>query len=269
MKILTVIQARRGSTRLPDKVMMPVLGDPILLKMIERVKRSKLHGQLCVATTLEEKDDAIEEICKTHNIDLYRGNSSDLLDRHYQAAVLFGADAVVKIPSDCPLIDPNIIDKVLQHYISHSSKYDFVSNLHPASWPDGNDVEVMSFTTLEKAWKEAKRPLEREHTTPYIWENPDKFKIGSVLWETGFDFSTSHRWTLDYPEDFEFIKRVYEELYPKNPHFTLNDILQLLKENPAIAEINKTYAGDYWYKNHMDELKNVDDKWKKKDPNKN
>lgn len=268
MKILTVIQARRGSTRLPDKVMMPVLGEPILLKMIERVKRSKLHGQLCVATTLEEKDDIIVELCKTHQIDCYRGHSTDLLDRHYQTAVLYHADAIVKIPSDCPLIDPNIIDEVLQYYISHSQKYDFVSNLHPASWPDGNDVEIMSFDSLEKAWKEAERPLEREHTTPYIWENPDKFKIGSVLWKSGNDFSTSHRWTLDYIEDFEFIKKIYEELYPNNPYFSLDDILGLLRSHPEIEEINKTYAGDYWYKNHLDELKHVEDKWKKKDKKK-
>src|SRR3954467_14480653 len=108
MKILTVIQARRGSTRLPDKVMMPVLGEPVLVKMIQRVKRSKLYGQLCIATTQEEKDDVIAELCKAQNIDCYRGNSTDLLDRHYQAALLFEADAVVKIPSDCPLIDPEI-----------------------------------------------------------------------------------------------------------------------------------------------------------------
>jgi len=263
MKILTVIQARRGSTRLPDKVMMPVLGEPILLKMIERVKRSKLYGQICVATTQKAKDDVIADLCKTNNIDYYRGNSTDLLDRHYQAAVLFGADAIVKIPSDCPLIDPEIIDEVLQYYISRSAEYDFVSNLHPASWPDGNDVEVMSFKTLEKAWKEAKRELEREHTTPYIWENKDEFRIGSVFWETGLDYSTSHRWTLDYQEDFEFIKKVYEELYPQKHDFTLSEILNLLQQKPEIAEINKTYAGEYWYKNHIDDLKNIDDKWKR------
>lgn len=265
MKILILIQARRGSSRLPDKVMKPVLGKPILLRMIERVQRSRLQNEIAVITTNEAQDKSIEELCVENNILCYKGHSTDLLDRHYQAALYYKADAVVKVPSDCPLIDPNIIDEVLQYYISHSGEFDFVSNLHPASWPDGNDVEIMSFNALERAWKGATKDLEREHTTPYIWENPEKFRIGSVLWNTGKDYSTSHRWTLDYPEDFEFIKTVYEELYPQNPQFTLEDILHLLEKKPAIAQINKTHVGEYWYKNHLHELKNIDDKWKKKD----
>lgn len=264
MKILTIIQARRGSSRLPDKVLKEILGTPVLLKMIERVQVSKLKGELVVATTHEEQDNAIIELCIANKIQFFRGHTTDLLDRHYKAAIQFGADAVVKIPSDCPLIDPKIIDEVLQYYISHSAEYDYVSNLHPATWPDGNDVEIMNIAALEKAWKEASKDFEREHTTTYIWENSDKFKMGSVKWNTGKDYSTSHRWTLDYPEDYEFIKRVYEELYPQNPTFSLDDILHLLEQKPDIANINKTHAGEYWYKNHLGELKNVDDKWKKK-----
>jgi spore coat polysaccharide biosynthesis protein SpsF len=220
---------------------------------------------LVVATTNEEQDNAICELCEVHEIEYFRGHSTDLLDRHMQAALHYKADAIVKIPSDCPLIDPAIIDEVLQYYISHSAQFDYVSNLHPATWPDGNDVEIMSFSALEKAWQEAAKDFEREHTTPYIWENPDKFRIGEVVWNTGKDLSTSHRWTLDYPEDFEFIRTVYENLYPSNPLFSLNDILGLLDEKPAIAEINKTHTGEYWYRNHLDELKNVDDKWRKKE----
>lgn len=264
MKIINLIQARRASSRLPDKILKEVLGKPILLHMLERVKASKLKGELIVITTNEPDDEIIVQLCIQNNINCFKGHSTNLLDRHYQAALYYEADAVVKIPSDCPLIDSKIIDEVLQYYISHSIDFDYVSNLHPASWPDGNDVEIMSFKTLEKAWKEASKDFEREHATPYIWENPDKFKIGSVLWNTGLDYSTSHRWTLDYPEDFEFIKKVYEELYPTNPHFTLEDILQLLLQKPNIADINKTHAGEYWYKNHLGELKNIDDKWKKK-----
>jgi len=263
MKIITVIQARRGSSRLPDKVLMPILNQPVLLHQVKRVLASKLYGNLVVATTNEPMDDAIVELCNQHQISFFRGHSTDLLDRHYQVALQYQADAIVKIPSDCPLIDPDIINEVLQYYISHSAQYDYVSNLHPASWPDGNDVEIMSFNTLEKAWKEATRTLEREHTTPYIWENPDQFKIGKVVWNKGIDLSTTHRWTLDYAEDFQFIKTIYEELYPNNQLFTLNDILQLLENKPEIAAINHTRAGEYWYKNHLDELKNIDDKWKK------
>lgn len=264
MKIITVIQARRGSTRLPNKVLKVVLNNPILLKMVHRVQQSTLKGEIVIATTTDEKDIAIVDLCNQNKINCFRGHPTDLLDRHYQLAIKYNADVIVKIPSDCPLIDPKIIDEVLQYFITHCTKYDYVSNLHPATWPDGNDVEVMHISTLEKAWKEATQGFEREHTTPYIWENPQKFKIGSVIWNTGQDLSTTLRFTLDYPEDFAFIKRVYEKLYPVNPQFGLNDILQLLQQNPNIANINKIYAGEYWYKNHLNELKNIDDKWSKK-----
>lgn len=263
MKIVTIIQARRGSTRMPDKVLQPVLDQPVILRMIERVKKSKWIGELVIATTTEPEDDEIVGICEQNHIHCFRGHTTDLLDRHYKAALQYHADAVVKIPSDCPLIDPYIIDEALQYYISQYPNFDYVSNLHPATWPDGNDVEIVSFSALEKAWKEAKRPLEREHTTPYIWENPHLFRIGSVKWNTGKDLSTTHRWTLDYQNDYDFIKRVYEELYPSNPNFTLQDILNLLDKNPSIAEINRSHSGEYWYKNHLNELKHIDDKWKK------
>ena len=129
---------------------------------------------------------------------------------------------------------------------------------------DNGDVkEIMSFNSLETAWKEAKKELEREHTTPFIWENPDRFRIGNVDWETSLDYSTKHRWTIDYEEDYVFIRTVYEELYYKNPSFSLYDILNLLQEKPYIYEINNKYAGKYWYENHLDELKQIDD-YKKK-----
>ena len=254
-KIVTVIQARSGSTRLPGKVMMDIIGKPLLIRMIERVQQARLAGTIIVATTTESSDDVIEHLCKKQNLLCYRGSKDDLLDRHYQAGLLHQADAVVKIPSDCPLIDPVVIDKVLHYYLDHD--FDFVSNLHPATYPDGNDVEVMSWNTIDKAWHNSTRTLEREHTTPYIWENPDQFKIGNVAWESGLDYSMSHRWTIDYPEDFTFIKTVYEHLYPAKPDFNLQDILALTDQNPDIYAINAKYAGVNWYRNHLDELKTI------------
>jgi spore coat polysaccharide biosynthesis protein SpsF len=259
MNIVSIIQARMSSSRLPGKVMLPVLDKPILLRMLERVQRAKLIGQLVVATSTNSDDDAIEKLCEDNNLICYRGHLTDLLDRHYQTGKKFNANAVVKIPSDCPLIDPAIIDKVIKFYLDNSNNYDFVSNLHPATYPDGNDVEIFSFQSLERAWKESTRQLEREHTTPYFWENPDKFRIGNVTWETGFDYSTSHRWTIDFEEDYQFIKEVYEELYPHNANFGLNDILKLLNDKPEIAEINKKYLGKYWYEKHLEELNHIDD----------
>lgn len=257
MKIVTVIQARTGSTRLPNKVLMPIATKTLLERMIERVQWSELAGKIIVATTEEKSDDVIQEICEKNNFLIYRGSTEDLLDRHYQAAKLLNADAVVKIPSDCPLIDFRIIDKVIDYFIKNSEKFDFVSNLHPATYPDGNDVEIMHFSVLEDAWKNATRKLEREHTTPYIWENPDKFRIGNVVWERGLNYSMSHRFTIDYPEDYEFIRRIFDELYHKNPKFSLEEILNLLEEKPEIKKINEKYCGVNWYRNHLNELKTI------------
>ena len=254
-KIVTVIQARSGSNRLPGKVMMEILGKPLLIRMVERVQRSELAGTIVVATTTEASDDIIEKLCETEGLLCYRGSRDDLLDRHYQVGKLYEADAVVKIPSDCPLIDPKVIDRVLQYYIDNG--FDFVSNLHPATYPDGNDVEVMSWASIAKAWQESTRTLEREHTTPYIWENPDRFKIGNLAWESGLDYSMTDRWTIDYPEDFTFIKTIYEQLYPADPAFDLQDILHLTRQNPDIFSINSKYAGVNWYRNHLDELKTI------------
>lgn len=258
MKIVTIIQARMSSTRLPGKVMLPILGKPLLIRMLERVQAAKFIGRLVVATSTNKDDDEIENICSNENIFCFRGHLTDLLDRHYQVAKLYNADAVVKIPSDCPLIDPSVIDRVLDHYVK-SDKFDLVSNLHPATYPDGNDVEIMSFSALECAWKDAVKDYEREHTTPFIWEHDDHFAIGNVEWETGLDYSASHRWTIDFPEDYEFIRKVYEELYPENKAFGLTDILNLLQRKPEIAEINQQYLGRYWYENHLDELTHIDE----------
>lgn len=225
--------------------------------MFERVAASKMCGKIVIATTTDKSDDVVENLCNKFNMICFRGHPTDLLDRHYQAAKLFSADAVVKIPSDCPLIDKSVIDKVLNYYMENLNYFDYVSNLHPPTYPDGNDVEIMSFKALSDAWENANRELEREHTTPYFWENPDKFRIGNVIWETGLDYSMSHRFTIDYEKDYNFIKQVYDELYSVNPIFTLNDILDLLDRKPEIKKINEEYCGVNWYRNHLDELKTI------------
>ncbi len=257
--MLTLIQARRGSSRLPDKVSLDLCGQPLLVRQVERVRLASRAGRVAVITTTDAADDALAALCQQHGIDVFRGNALDLLDRHYQAALHFGeTEAVVKIPSDCPLIDPAVIDKVFEVYAETKGQYDFVSNLHPATYPDGNDVEIMTFAALETAWREAARPLEREHTTPFFWENPERFRLANVTWETGLDYSMSHRFTIDYAADYEFIKAVYEALYPANPAFSLADILTLLKQRPDIYALNADLAGVNWYRNHLDELKTVD-----------
>ena len=256
-KIVTIIQARMGSTRLPGKVLLPLAGKPLILRMHERVAFSKYAGEIVVAITEDETDNKLFKLCQQNNLNLFRGHSFDLLDRHYQVAKKYKGELVIKIPSDCPLIDPSIIDKVILYYINNIEKFDFVSNLHPSSYPDGNDVEIMSFETLENAWLNAKKDFEREHTTPYIWENPEKFRIGNISWETGLDYSMMHRFTIDYKEDYEFINRIYDELYQVNNRFSLDDILKLLEKNPEIKQINKMYVGVNWYRNHLNKLKTI------------
>jgi spore coat polysaccharide biosynthesis protein SpsF len=256
-KITVVIQARMSSSRLPQKVMLPILDKPLLYRMVERLRCIKRPVELVVATSTSTEDDIIEKFCVKEKVTFYRGDLQNVLDRHYQVGLLTGADAVVKIPSDCPLIDPQIVDKMFDFYDENANNFDFISNLHPATYPDGNDVEIMSMDCLKRAWQEAKRPLEFEHTTPYIWENPDKFRIHNITWETGLDYSMSHRFTIDYQEDYNFINRVFEELYPKNSTFSLNDILNLLNDKPEIYDLNKHYAGVNWYRNHLDDLKTI------------
>ena len=246
-----------GSSRLPGKVLLPLADKPLLLRMYERVSFAKFAGEIVVALTNEELDNQLVLLCQKNKINYFQGSTLDLLDRHYKAAKKTSAEIVIKIPSDCPLIDHHIIDKVILYYINNREKYDFVSNLHPPSYPDGNDVEVMSFETLEAAWINAKKDFEREHTTPFIWENPDKFRIGNVVWETGLDYSMTHRFTIDYKEDYEFIKRVYDELYPKKNRFELKDIIKLLEDKPELKKINNMYAGVNWYRNHINELKTI------------
>lgn len=255
--IVTVIQARTGSTRLPNKIMRSLAGKPLLARMAERVLAAERAGTVVVATTTDPSDDPVEELCRAEGFLYYRGDANDLLDRHYQVGKLYNARSVIKIPSDCPLIDPAVIDSVINMYETSDGQFDYVSNLHPATYPDGNDVEIMTMSALEIAWREAQRPLEREHTTPFLWENPDRFRIGNAAWKTGLDYSMSHRWTIDYEEDYQFIAAVYNALYPADPHFGLNDILGFLALHPEVEALNSRLAGVNWYRHHLDDLKTV------------
>ncbi len=252
-----VVQARRASSRLPDKIFLPLSGAPLLIRMIERISSSGTPKEIVVATTTGSEDDKVVELCKMYKINCFRGDASDLLDRHYKAALEYSPLAVVKIPSDCPLICPDVIDKVLEFYLENEKTYDFVSNLHPATYPDGNDVEIIQMNILKIAWQEAQLPFEREHTTPFVWERPERFRIGNIKWETGLDLSMSHRFTIDYREDYEFIKEIYNELYDERKIFKLYDIMNLLERKPELKKINKMYAGVNWYRNHLEQLKTV------------
>lgn len=256
MKVLVVVQARTSSSRLPGKVLMPLAGKPLLVRMIERVRAARTRFGLCIATTDAVADDAIAELAQRMDVACVRGHPTDLLERHIQAARQFDADVVAKVPSDCPLIDPAVIDLVMGAFLDEPG-FDYVSNLHPATWPDGYDVEVMTRAALETAHREATRSLEREHTTPFLWERPERFRLKNVTWDR--DLQMSHRLTVDYPQDYLLIRAVFEALYRENtPPFTLDAILEYLDLHPEVFQINQKYAGVNWYRHHLDELRTID-----------
>ena len=258
MKTLIVVQARTGSSRLPGKVLLPLAGRPMLARQLERIRAATTPFEVVVATTVGPEDDPIRELCRELGEACYSGDPLDLLDRHYQAAREHAAELVVKVPSDCPLIDPAVIDRTLAAFLAAEGRYDYVSNLHPATYPDGNDVEVLSFEALDSAWREARRPHEREHTTPFVWDQPERFRIGNVTWETGLDLSMTHRFTVDYPEDYVFVAAVYGALWSAAaPIFGLAEIFDLLSARPGLVSLNRRHLGVNWYRHHLPELRTI------------
>jgi spore coat polysaccharide biosynthesis protein SpsF len=257
MRIVGIVQARTGSTRLPGKVMKQVAGATLLERMVERVRAARQLDEVVIATTTDAADGAIQALCDRRGWLCHAGHPSDLLDRHVAAARLHRADAVVKIPSDCPLIDPRIIDRVVRCFREADWHYDFISNLHPASYPDGCDVEVMSFAALETAWYQARKPHEREHTTPFIWDQPQRFRLGNIRWESGRDLSMTHRLTVDYPEDLALVTAVFEALQRPGEPFSLEEIVNFLDGHPEVLGLNRKLAGINWYRHHLADLRTV------------
>jgi len=256
--MLVIVQARIGSSRLPGKVLKPLAGRPLLERMIERLRAARTRFDLTVATTVDPLDDPIAALCARIGVRVFRGHPTDLLDRHVQAARAVQADVVVKIPSDCPLIAPEVVDRVLTTWLSKEGRLDYLSNLHPPSYPDGNDVEIMTASALEIAWQEAQKRHEREHTTPFLWDRPERFRIGNVAWETGLDYSMSHRFTIDYAEDYAFIRAIYDALCTiSQPIFSLREILELLEERPELLSLNAQHRGVNWYRHHLADLRTL------------
>ncbi|MBU0686375.1 MAG: glycosyltransferase family protein [Candidatus Margulisbacteria bacterium] len=231
--ITALIQARIGSTRLPRKILLDLEGKTVLARVIERVKASKHIDEVIIATTINKEDLTIVALCAGLGIRVFCGSENDVLDRFYQAARLFNIDHIVRVTSDCPLVDPKIIDKVISLHLSEQS--DYTTNTLKETYPDGQDVEIFTFEALKKAWLQATLASEREHLTSYIRKNPEIFKHKNLENKENLH---KKRWTLDEPEDFEFIKTIYEGLYYQNPLFGMNEILELVNANPAIEKIN-------------------------------
>ena len=240
MKIIGIIQIRLGSTRLPKKAMLKILDKPIIWHIYNRLKFCKNLDQIVIATGNSENNLEIQDFAKKNNIPIFEGNEIDLVSRLYQTGEKFHASAIVRITGDSPLVDPVIVDQIISTYKKNIKKIDIVSNMRKASFPYGLEVEIFSMESLKKMLVKIKKPEMREWFSLFIEKNPNLFNILNI--SNPKDLSKL-RWTLDYEEDYKFIKKIYEELYIENEIFLMNDILKLLKKNPKLQEINKKYVG--------------------------
>jgi len=242
-KVIAIIQARMGSTRFPGKVLSEVAGRPMLWHVVNRVRKAETVDEVVVATSNRSSDDAVAEFCIQNDIKFFRGSETDVLDRFYQTARHFNADVVVRITADCPLIDPQVVDRVVSTYLEGG--YDYVTNTLRYTYPDGMDVEVFSFAALEKAWREARLPAEREHVTPYLRAS-GRFRVFNV--ENEVDLSKRNlRWTVDEPADLEFVRAIYARLGGDKQPFGLSDILELLDKEPDLMKINSAIIRNEGY----------------------
>jgi len=232
MKTVAIIQARMTSTRLPGKVMADVAGNPMLYHVVRRAQQARTLDLVVVVTSDRPTDDVVARFCRKAEIPCFRGSEEDVLDRYYQAAKRFEADVIVRLTADCPLLDSAVIDKVVR--VFQRGDYDYVSNALEPSYPNGLDTEVFPREVLEKAWREAHLKSDREHVTPFIEEQPDLFRLENVKYDQDL---SALRWTVDRPQDLEFVRRVYDYLGPL-PSFGMMEILALLGEHPELMEIN-------------------------------
>jgi len=209
-------------------------GKPMILHQIERVIKSRSIDQLYVATSNLPEDDEIEYLCNKNNINCFRGSLDDVLDRYYKLSSILKPSNIVRLTGDCPLIDHRIIDAVVDFHIE--GNYDYTSNTQPPTFPDGMDVEVMSYSVLKKAWSDAKLKSQREHVTLYIYQKMKNIKIGQYTSLTDY---SSMRWTVDELSDFRFVERVYDELYDANNLFNMDSVINLIDNNTDILKINQ------------------------------
>ena len=216
--------------------MMPILGRPMLEYQLERLSRCASFERLVVATSSDPSDDVLAALCRDVGVDCYRGSLDDVLDRFLQAALPYAPDVVVRLTGDCPLADPSLIDEIVVRFLA--SDLDYLSNCAPPTYPDGLDVEVTRLACLKAAWTEAVLPSQREHVTPFIRKQPGRFRIGN---HARSEDLSSLRWTVDEPEDFEFVREVYERLYPGKPDFSTDDVLALLRESPELKQFNARF----------------------------
>ena len=246
--IAAIIQARMGSTRLPGKVLMQLDGVPMIQMQVERLHQSQRLDQVVVATSTLTADDAIAEFCDDHNIPCYRGSEQDVLSRYHDCAEQIGADVIVRLTADCPLIDPEVVDATIDLFVE--SGVDYAANTappEPRCWPDGSDVEVFSMSALRRANQEASASADREHVTFYFWQKSER---GFTTAQLGNEFDWSdYRFTVDYPEDFEVVTRLLREINRRGIFGSIREIVEVIQQQPDIGLLNGQYHfGSGWIK---------------------
>jgi spore coat polysaccharide biosynthesis protein SpsF len=235
IKVIGIIQARMGSTRLPGKVLADIEGEPMVARVVQRLSRARLLNAVVVATSTSSLDNAIEALCLERKWPYYRGSEHDVLDRYYQAALRFGADAVVRVTADCPLISPLVVDRTIEEFLANQPGVDYVSNFIPRrTFPRGVDVEVIHFDALKRCWIEDKNPALREHVTPYIYLNPHLFRLHGV---TNTQNLSALRWTVDSREDLELTRTIYRHF--GHDRFTWMDVVHALSQHPEWELLNR------------------------------
>lgn len=231
MKTVAIVQARMGSTRLPGKVLADLAGRPMLARVLERLQRARTVDLVGVATSTEPVDDAVVRLCRELEVPVFRGSEEDVLDRYAEAARHFEADVVVRITADCPLVDPAVVDRVVERL--HATGSDYASNTLDRTYPQGLDVEAFRRGALEIAAREAREPWERSHVTPFLYRHPERFSLVSVTQE---DDASAQRWTVDTPEDLALVQALYDRLGGSDGPWP--EVLRLVEEDPALASIN-------------------------------
>lgn len=234
MSAALIVQARMTSTRLPGKVLMPVLGKPLLAYQLERLQRCEKVDQIWIATTTNATDEPVVALAAAFSIPVYRGSEADVLSRYADAAQQAQASTIVRVTADCPLIDPGVIDQVIARF-QQSDAPDYASNTLARTYPRGLDVEVFSAQGLAMAHAEATEPSHREHVTPFFYTQSERFRLANV--ESGQDWG-HYRWTVDTPEDFELVRRILEAIYLDHPQFTTQDVIQVLEQHPDWMALN-------------------------------
>lgn len=247
MNVVAIIQARMASTRLPGKVLADLAGKPLLIRVVERARGARTLDIVAVATTDRPTDNPVAALCVKEGIPLFRGSEDDVLDRYYRAAQHFRAETIVRLTADCPLLDPVVVDRVVDAF--QAGGHDYVSNTLKPSYPDGLDTEVFAWSALEKAWLGAKLKSQREHVTPYISKQPNMFRLLNVVNECDL---SALRWTVDEPQDLDLVRRIYRHLAAK-PDFGMDDVLELLRYHPELKDVNAGFDRNEGYQKSVRE----------------